>query len=152
MIGRPTINIHAKGLKKVNDYIAKMGKYLREPKAFYKTASEIGFQDIIKHFRDEQGPTKKWRPLSETTKSMRKQTDPKILQDSGDLRGSIMPIFTNRKAEIGTNLNYGKLHQEGGTVAFKGKNRKVPARPFIWISDSASDRILKFFMLELKRI
>ena len=146
------VNINAIGTTKLNTYMKKVRGFIYAPKSFYRAASEVGFQNVIRHFEKEEGLRGKWKPLSEATKAIRSQVNPKILQDSGILRMSVVPLYNSKKAEVGTNVAYGRMHQLGGKTNFMGKQRSVPARPFIWLSKDATNRIFNFFYLEMKKI
>ena len=57
--------------------------------------SQYGYRDVIRHFKNEEGPGYAWAPLAESTqrhrvRHKRNATGP-ILQFNGDLRQSILP-------------------------------------------------------------
>ena len=97
------------------------------------------YKDILEHFEKETGPEGKWQPLKPSTIKRRRKGSARILQDTGRLRMSISGYSDNKRAVVGTNLMYARMHQEG-----KGR---VPARPYLWISDNIQDRIFKQFKL-----
>jgi len=139
--------IEIKGMKELQQKLKSLIKSIKEPKKFFGFASLVMFQDTMRHFQNEEEPKGKWKPLKERTLIRRRGGEGKILQDTGQLRNSIDVEFTNTKAEVGTNDIRANTHQKGRKIG-KGK---IPARPFIWYSKNAEDRILDNFMLHLKR-
>ena len=125
---------------------------------------------IDETFEQEGYPAGSWRLLhastlaeqfsrrgqSTTTKAGRQRrpflrfaAGKKLLQDTGDLRRSILHEIEGNRLTIGTNLIYARIHQEGGVI--RAKNAKalriplgdgrvifrqkvtIPARPFLLI-------------------
>lgn len=90
-------------------------------------------KSIIRNFQ-AQGRPQKWKPLSPYTLAMRKKGrgrgHPKILEDTGRLRQSIGFAIKDDSVAIGTNLEYAKKLQEGGTA-------KIPARTIIAVKKKA---------------
>ena len=104
----------------------KLFAKMRDPKPYMKTAyATIGFKDIIDHFSTESGPDGRWAPL--------KYRKGAILQDTGNLRKSILPSNAKDAGATGimvfANAPYGGYHNEG-TV-------NIPERKFMWLSESA---------------
>lgn len=54
----------------------------------------------------------------------------KILQDTGNLAGSINTAYGRDFAVIGSNLPYAAIHQLGGEAG-RGKKVRIPARPYL---------------------
>lgn len=85
-------------------------------------------------------------------------TGGKTLVDRGILRQSIRSIAGDDRVEIGSNIIYARIHQEGGTIAAKGDGRLkfrlpgigwrsphqviIPARPFLGISADDRDELI----------
>lgn len=85
----------------------------------------------------------------------------KILTKSGGLRGSIHARSSSEGAEVGTNTIYAATHQFGASRTIRAKNKpflvfpgqsgglvrakqvsiKIPARPFLGISDRDAEEI-----------
>ncbi len=157
-----------KRIKKFNDKFDKTETLLR-------SVATIMYQSVMQNFREEGTDVVKWKPLAPLTIALRrkgrKKASPKILQDTGYLKNSIYPIFTKDMASVGTNVEYAKLHQFGGTskvpamfiepvrkkalrfviggkvIFSKYANiperiAKVPARPFLWLRKEYKERIL----------
>lgn len=115
-----------------------------------------------------------WAPLSPTTIARRRKGSgagsPLILQDTGRLRGSITFQASSRHLEVGTNVEYAGMHQQGGrwgtskrvhrnafvkahtrktkhgAVKVKAHRRvenfRIPARPFLWFHEKDLKRFL----------
>ena len=136
--------------------IDKAGKRLKkDKKVLFVKWSVFGFKDIVQHFKDQSGPKGKWKPLAASTIAARrnkKKSSIKILQDTGSLRGSIRPgigktDFQRNRVILFTPIPYALQHDEGKrkeSNSISGKNfgtAKIPARPFMWLSKDAMDKI-----------
>lgn len=81
-----------------------------------------------------------------------------VLQDTGNLRGSIQQASGKDFAQVGTNVKYAPIHQFGGTI--RAKNKKaltfqiggqwiskksvtIPARPFLRLTDNDEQAIVR---------
>lgn len=116
-----------------------------------------GFQDIIKHFAEEQGPDSPWKKRAESTQERyrrigagelsppkgtpRAAYNPtnKLLQLTGTLRQSVSPASGRGQkrgrgvVELFTNVEYASIHEMG--------EGHIPARPFMWMSDDAIEKV-----------
>lgn len=126
------------GAKELNKYIKDMQKFLIRPKKFFARAGEIGRTNVIKHFTDERGPTRKWKAIT-----YRKG---RILQDHGDLRLSINYGYDNKGATIGSNLVYAATHNYGD------KKRGIHRRRFLWFDNKALRTMEKAFTDLLQKL
>ncbi len=80
-----------------------------------------------------------WAGLSPVTLARRAHGGGAILQDSGDLRGSINASHTVDTATVGSNLKYAPTHQFGAKQGEFGRSDRntplpwgdIPARPFV---------------------
>lgn len=122
----------------------------------------IGFRDIIGHFRDEMGPDGPWKPLKETTLGARTARTKwanrraksgkrrhKILQDTGNLRGSLMPGRGGAQNVPGgvmlfTDVPYAAYHDSD-----EPRTGNLPQRSFMWMSDKALDEISEGILEEI---
>lgn len=101
---------------------------------------------VEENFEKEGRP--KWQPLSQRTIQQRitkKRWPGKILQQTGQLLASIQPSATNESATVSTNKIYAAIHHFGG---YAGKNRKVkiPARPFMQLTEEDVNNIKKLLL------
>lgn len=120
-------------IKKVNELVAKV----KQPEKMLRTiVLPLMYQDVMAHFKNEQGPTGPWQRLSAKTLK-RRGDNARILQDTGVLRGSFqrgVEGTTGNLAFIGSAVGYSPTHQFG--------RGNIPARPFLWLSDDAKQRII----------
>ena len=80
-----------------------------------------------------------WAGLSPVTLARRAHGGGAILQDSGELKGSIKATHSNDTATVGSNLKYAPTHQFGARQGEFGRSDRntplpwgdIPARPFI---------------------
>lgn len=101
-------------LRRLLNNIKSRGKTLRVP---MKQTGILMLRSVDKNFR-AQGRPNKWKPLKQTTIDRRRKEGrgAKILQDNGRLKQSIVYKASNNDVEIGTNVEYARIHNEGGTV------------------------------------
>lgn len=106
----------------------------------------------IERFDEERAPDgTKWLPSFRA-----KHEGGKTLTDTARLRLSIRPVASADQVEIGTNVIYARIHQEGGTIRAKGKalaftlpglglrlatSVTIPARPFLGLSADDRDEL-----------
>lgn len=140
------LNLTLRGQTKAIETLRLIMKRADDPSRLVARLSVIGFQDVMDHFRKEEGAKRSgdtpysWARLSPITIAMRRQGrgpgGHKILQDTGRLRGSIIPgTRGSKRAFVSTNLFYAATHQYG--------RGNIPARPFMWISRSGLDKMHK---------
>ena len=165
------INFQIQGWKKLERKLKAAQDIMRSLKPYWQSVgSYIQRQTINERFGKEQSPSgEKWQPLSEMTKTIRRKKHPtgdmKILKDSGELRKSIHYEAGNNYVKVGSVLKYARIHQFGGTINVSNKQRrllyrrgfrvgrtiKIPARPFLGISQSEREHIKSMFHSYIKR-
>lgn len=160
-------------MKAIRERIQLQLKNMREMQTPLSMIAVQLYQSVMQNFRDEGTDKHKWKALSQWTlwikkrRATRKETNPKILQDSGYMRMSVVPNVGDNYAKVGTNIPYAETHQKGGYTTpnnvmignFKRKSKlgnvhtvhaftmhmkgghKVPARPFLTIRDANMQRI-----------
>jgi phage gpG-like protein len=126
-------------------------------KAAFSTA---GFADIQQHFRDEKDESGAWKARKQSTVdrytkifngqwkapsgATKAQFNPsnKLLQQTGKLRGSILPANIVKKSAnsimVFSNLDYSGAHDRG--------TKTIPKRSFMWLSNSAKSRMIEIIM------
>ncbi len=140
-------------------FLSKTAVNFKRAQAHLRVAAQaFAFQDIISHFRDEQGPDGAWAPRSGTTQAryamiQSGQWKPprgaragsfnptnKLLQLTGNLRKSLLPTEGEIK-NIGSdgvmlfsNTEYSGRHDRGGGG--------IPARPFMWLSEQVQEKMV----------
>lgn len=168
-------------LKRLMQDIKAKGKNLSVP---MKRAGVLMLGSIGKNF-DAQGRPDKWSPLSQWTLDRRRKEGKgaKILQDTGRLKQSMSyKLEGDNEVAIGTNVEYARIHNEGGTVRIpamtirpknasvlhwvdKGGNDvfaksvkmpartvKIPKRTFLMFQEEDKENIVKIFSEYLEEI
>lgn len=168
-----SIDVNKDDLTKIKKWSSEHIKNMREMKSPLERISILLFNSVQKNFKEQGTDKGKWKKLSPFTlwvKRNRKSGSsrrPLILQDTGRLRGSIVPRVGTDFAQAGTNVQYAKLHQKGGkseasNVEIKSTTRtsklgnkykvsaftlhirgghNVPKRPFLTIRREYKDKI-----------
>jgi len=136
------ISYEIKNDEKVKALLKKAGNKAKDLRVPLKRCGILMLSSIDKNFRAEGRP-KRWAPLSPMTIAMRRKKGrgAKILQDTGHGKGSIVyKVVSNQKVQIGTNLGYMKIHQEGGSIKIPARTiRPVKAKALHWISSAGED-------------
>jgi Phage virion morphogenesis family len=127
----------------------------------------IAIDDTREHFENEVDPDGiPWHPLSEITQENRQRegsTPIRILHRWGELEKaatstSAWPVTVEENsAELMFDMskmpetinapgkNVGWLHQAGNTTVNQSGNERLPARPFVGLSERAQNRVNVFF-------
>lgn len=135
--------------KEVRDFltsVARNYKAISEKKSkFTALLSVIVFQDIMDHFKSEQGPRGAWVEWSRiyiAHLEREGRSGNKKLQYSGRMRNTFTPqkVRTSSQGILWFNnavtrggFPYARAHEEG--------EGRIPARPFMWLSESAINKI-----------
>ncbi|MCC6195709.1 MAG: phage virion morphogenesis protein [Burkholderiales bacterium] len=111
-------------------------------------------REVEENFRAQGRPA--WTPLAPSTLRRRRQSgaDAKILQHTGQLAASITPSSGRDFAQVATNKIYGPIQHFGGTIrraprpsrskrggTTKGGEIRIPARPFMVLSEAGLEKI-----------
>ncbi len=96
-------------------------------------------QDTQKRFYSQ---SEKWKPLKKATILRKKRNKGAILVEQGTLRNSIKSVVNNGVLSIGTNSDYGRVHNVGN------KKLGIPVRRWLFLDNKQKEYIRKF----LKRI
>jgi phage virion morphogenesis protein len=128
--------------------LAKRGKELRP---LMRNIAGIFAYSAEENFKAEGRP--KWQDLKDITKEKRrkeKHWPGQILQVEGKLAASVSTYYDDDSAVIGSNLPYAAIHQLGGDAG-KGLKVKIPARPYLKLTEDDQkeilDETLKYFQL-----
>lgn len=98
--------------------------------------------------QQKEGRPEKWTPLAKSTIKQRTKKGywpGKILQIKGDLAASITSKYDDNSAVVGTNKVYAAIHQFGGDAG-RNKKVKIPARPYLKITDNNQKEIIDEIM------
>lgn len=132
----------------------KKGSSLDIKNRLGKPVGEALVSSTRERFRTSKDPTgRPWKSLSSTTvKSGFKKRDYKksgglkkgvaereakrlILVQRGRLKNSVKSAADGTMVAVGSNLDYARIHQKGGQAG-RRKKVKIPARPYLGVSDS----------------
>jgi len=83
-------------------------------------------------------------PLKQSIAMRRKKgRGAKILQDTGRGKSSIVyKVVSNQKVQIGTNLDYMRIHQEGGSIKMPARDiYPVKARALHWVDPNTGEDV-----------
>lgn len=143
------INIQVEGIKQLQQKLKVTADKLKGMRQFWASVgSYVQRQTIRERFNKEQSPDRqKWKPLAPSTVKRRlkrhKKGNMRILQDTGELRRSIAFEAGDSSVRIGSKLKYARTHQFG--------RGKIPARPFLGVTDNEKKHITSMFRQYLKR-
>lgn len=132
-----------------------MVRYLKRVRDLSPVLEEIGASNLTEtqhRFEQEQDPGgKPWEQLSETTLQYRLGAPPRILRDQGNLYDSLTyKVVPHREVRVGTNLRYARIHQLGGQAG-RGRRVKIPARPYLGLSEDGARELLAIVTDHLER-
>lgn len=129
--------------KAVNEKLLELAKRGENLRPLMKNIAGIFASSTEENFKEEGRPDK-WTDLAEITKEKRKKKNKwpgQILQVQGQLASSVNTQYDDESVVIGSNLPYAAIHQLGGQTG-KNKKVKIPARPYLQLTDDDFDEIL----------
>ena len=143
------ISIQVEGLERLKQRLKATADKLQNMRQFWSSVGMyVQRQTIRERFNKEQSPEgQKWKPLVESTirrrKKRHKRGNMKILQDTGELRRSVAYEAHDDSVRVGSKLKYARTHQFG--------RGRIPARPFLGVTDKEKQHITSMFRQYLKR-
>ncbi|GBD39828.1 hypothetical protein HRbin37_02114 [bacterium HR37] len=129
--------------REIKELLKRILKKSNDMSPAMKDIADIMLDAVEKNFEEEGRPS--WPPLSPSTikERQRKGFWPgKILQREGTLAGSISEDHGPLYALVGTNIKYAPIHQFGGRSG-KGHRARIPARPFLSLTEEDKDGIVE---------
>jgi len=124
----------------VKPFIDKLIKKLRDPSAALNKLGVLEVSQTKLRFRRQLDPQgNAWRPLDSST--IRQKNSAVILKKTGRLSQSINHVVLGNRLFVGTNVKYGKFHQEG-----RGNN---PIRQFLGVNERTrqnAETVIKQFL------
>ena len=165
------LNIKAEGVNRLKQRLNHQANNLLNLQPLWQLVGMyVQKQTIKERFDKEQAPDgTKWKPLSPARIKQRlkrhKSGNMKILQDTGKLRRSVQYEAGQTYVRIGSNLEYARIHQFGGTINIKQfrtfkktyshyvlkRSVFIPARPFLGVTPNERQHINDMFRAYLKR-
>ncbi len=142
------ISIQVEGLARIRQRLKATADKLQNMRQFWSSVGMyVQRQTIRERFNKEQSPEgQKWKPLAPSTKRRKKRHkrgQMKILHDTGALRRSIAYEAGSNSVKVGSVLKYARTHQFG--------RGKIPARPFLGVTESEKKHIVSMFGQYIKR-
>ena len=143
------ISIQVEGLTRIRQSLKTTADKLQNMRQFWSSVGMyVQRQTIRERFNKEQSPEgQKWKPLAQSTirrrKKRHKRGNMKILQDTGALRRSIAYEAGSNSVKVGSVLEYARTHQFG--------RGKIPARPFLGVTEGEKKHIVSMFRQYIKR-
>lgn len=120
--------------------LARRGENLRP---LMKNIAGIFASSTEENFKEEGRPDK-WQDLADITKEKRQKKHKwpgQILQVEGQLAASVNTQYDDESVVIGSNKDYAAIHQLGGKAG-RNKKVKIPARPYLQLTDDDFEEIL----------
>lgn len=128
--------------KEVVKLFEKLRNKIKDMTPVMRDIAVVMEKDVRTHFLEERGPEGKWEKL-------KYRPSVNILRLTGrHLWSTISSDFDKNKAMVGTPTEWATIHQFGG-YAGRGLKAKIPARPFLWISEQALEQIKKTMLMYL---
>lgn len=137
------------------DGIENLEKWLQERmdkiRDVDKLQDDIGImvqEEIDSNFENEKGPDgakwQEWSPVTEEYRARHGKEFGKKLNYNNDLRMAVTyeTTETSIKAGVLRGPKYSRIHQLGG-YAGRGKKVYIPARPYVGLSVSLSNKIIR---------
>jgi len=137
--------------KEIWQLLKKLAAKTENLRPLMKNIAGIMADSVEENF-DKEGRPDKWTPLAKVTIKQRSKKGywpGRILQVRGDLASSITSKYDNNSAVVGTNKIYAAIHQFGGDAG-RNKKVKIPARPYLKISEKESNQIILSIQNHLK--
>jgi len=130
--------------KEIENKLLELAKRSENLRPLMKNITGIFAYSTEENFKAEGRPDK-WQDLAEITKERRKKKGHwpgSILQVEGKLAASVSTYYDNNSAVIGSNLDYAAIHQLGGDAG-RDKKTKIPARPYLQLTEDDQQEILE---------
>jgi len=131
----------------VSEHLARLAKtFVRLDPVLDEIGSMLVTETQMRFAAEEDPDGKKWQELADATKAKRGRTGKKgtarILRDQGDLYDSVThQVRTGVSVSVGVTRTYGRIHQLGGNAG-RGRRVKIPARPYLGVSEAGRKEII----------
>lgn len=114
-----------RGLEAMARRARALGPVFRE----LKTPLRLDQRD---HSKKREGPSALWAPRAASTMARMRAGGRRARKPMGRLPGAVSYRATASSVSGRSRVLWSGIHQDGGTV---GHGARIPARPFLWISD-----------------
>ena len=120
-----SIRISIDGIQQVRRELDRIDARISNTAPFWRSVAVPIIKGKLRDIFSQEGPG--WAPLEESTLRSRKYPGLPILEQTGDLKASLLdhPVLQISRNELlfGTNNPYAPFHEHG--------TRRMPARPFL---------------------
>lgn len=105
------------------------------------------------HRKEKQGPAGPWAPRAESTmeayreRRQRGRKPPRGLL--GRLPAALITKIERKRMIVESRVKWSGIHQDGGTA---GHGAKIPARPFLWVSQQLADQVASVVSAMAKKV
>ncbi|MFK3859296.1 phage virion morphogenesis protein [Pseudoalteromonas rhizosphaerae] len=138
------IDISTKGATAVSDVLTQLVKNLDNLAPALGNVGEHLMLTHRDHFDEQHSPDgDPWQPLSPDYAKRKKKNKDKILRLNDILRDTFAYNVGDESLEFGTNMEYGAIHQFGGTSDMIPRLAAIPARPFLGLSTDDEKEVIE---------
>ena len=138
--------IEVKGLEELQTKLKSLQNIDKKTKPLMQTLGNILQNEIEASFENESSSFgQKWQALKPRTIRQKQKLgkSSNILRSDGNLADKWIVKADDKRATVSNNTNkngfaYGLVHQFGSNKAGRGKNVKIPARPFLPVDRSGN--------------
>ena len=138
--------IEVKGLEELQTKLKSLQNIEKKTKPLMQTLGNILQNEIEASFENESSSFgQKWQALKPRTIRQKQKLgkSSNILRSDGNLADKWIVKADDKRATVSNNTNkngfaYGLVHQFGSNKAGRGKNVKIPARPFLPVDRSGN--------------
>ena len=130
--------------KEIQQLLKRLISKTENLRPLMKNIAGIMLDSVEENFEKEGRPYK-WQGLAKPTIKQRTKKGywpGRILQVRGELAASITSKYDENSAVVGTNKVYAAIHQLGGEAG-RNTNVKIPARPYLKLTEDDINQILE---------
>lgn len=107
------ISVEINGLAGVQRMLDRVSFDQKDRAEIHKRWAILALNWINKNFQTEGGLVGGWKKLSPNTLAGRRKGSGRILQDTGEMRGSFVPRWNSEEASVGSPLARSEWHERG---------------------------------------
>ena len=138
------IDISTEGAAAVSDVLTQLVKNLDNLAPALGNVGEHLMLTHRDHFDEQRSPDgTPWQALSPDYAKRKKKNKDKMLRLNDILRDTFAYNVGEESLEFGTNMEYGAIHQFGGTSDMISRLAAIPARPFLGLSQDDEKEVIE---------
>ncbi|MBH0026285.1 phage virion morphogenesis protein [Pseudoalteromonas sp. SWN29] len=138
------IEISTEGATAVSDVLTQLVKNLDNLAPALGNVGEHLMLTHRDHFDEQRSPDgDPWQALSPDYAKSKKKNKDKILRLNDILRDTFAYNVGDESLEFGTNMEYGAIHQFGGSSDMIPRLAAIPARPFLGLSSNDEKEVIE---------